>query len=139
MKKLGIIGLMILIGVAFNACEETEERDVYQNEEVVEEYYEEDESSEERRGVVSDNDSVDNRDFIFIYYHFFRESCQSEELKESLMEEWSVTDIITEVSNNNITCNSYGKKNSDECITEDMGYDIGTSCIIGMNTLSIED
>jgi len=141
--KIGFVSLIVLMGLTFNACEEVEEGDIdSENKEVVEEYYEgedEDEEEQDTKGVISISGSIDDREFVLIYYHFSRESCQSKELKESILEEYEVTDIITEISTNNISCATYGKDSSSgECITSDTDYDIGTSCVVGMNSLSIE-
>jgi len=138
--KIATISLMAIIGLSFNACEEADEdpTDYYEQEEVVEEYYEGD-NQEPRNNTeaISSNNSIDDREFVLIYYHFPSQSCQPIELKKSLAEQYETTDIITEVSNNSVTCATYGKKsNSDECISDDAGYDIDTSCIIGMNISS---
>ncbi len=137
--KIGIISLMVLTGVTFNACEEAEEDpSKYYQEEIEEEYYEEDNSpSQTDTEPLNNSGSISDRAFVSIYYHFSSQSCQSIELKNSLLEEYQVTAIVTEVSNNSVTCASYGKTDQ-TCSLYDAGYDIDTSCIIGMNSLATE-
>jgi len=140
--QITTISLMAILGLSFNACEEADEDpSIYYQEEVEDDYYEEDDKEPQNsKDLISSSSSMSDREFILIYYHFYSQSCQSTELKESLVEFYEAKDIITEVSNSSVTCETYGRKsNSDECILDDAGYDIGTSCIIGMNSLPTED
>ncbi len=75
-------------------------------------------------------EQLSERHFVGIYKHFSESECLNK-VKPAL-EDLGLVNVIVSVEDNNIACEDYDRKNDDiECIIEDTGLDLDTSCVAG--------
>ena len=79
-------------------------------------------------------DEMSKRDIIVIYKYYSPETCESSELKDKLQEDGELKNLTIFVENNNVICETYGKKNDGtKCKEEDSGRNYDASCVVGFD------
>jgi len=74
--------------------------------------------------------SVGSKDAVVIFYSYPEEACRSSELESSLRGVDGARNITIEVASNSVTCDTYGKREGQTCMTYD--YASGSqSCVVG--------
>ena len=82
-------------------------------------------------------ENVSKRSFIFILHHFPKDSCTTTYLKNILVRNNKAKDLIAQVTTNDVTCATYGKRDGflyDECLSSDSEYEGEPTCVFGYNS-----
>ena len=81
-------------------------------------------------------ENVSKRSFIFVFHHFPKDSCTTTYLKKILVRNNRATDLIAQVTTNDVSCATYGKREGilyDECLSSDSEYEGEPACVFGYN------
>ena len=82
---------------------------------------------------------VSEREYVILFYHYPKETCESPTFINSLGLGGSVRDTIAFSENRDVTCETYGKiEDGESCITTDYSFtsDAKSTCVIAMNRVS---